>query len=98
MAVWASIQLMIYDSSCVFGSVWSSRRIKSRMNEGTQGGEFCWTYVGRRSLYPIMKPKLTINQTKRKKIENLAESRKWLDLGNIDPYNQPNQTKILKKV
>jgi hypothetical protein len=44
-----------------------------------------------------VKPKLTINQTKRNKIENLAESRKWLDLGNIDPYNQPNQTENLEK-
>jgi hypothetical protein len=44
-----------------------------------------------------LKPKLTINQTKLKKIGNLAKSRKWLDLGNIDPYNQPNQTENLEK-
>jgi hypothetical protein len=46
---------------------------------------------------PAIKPKLTINQTKRNKIENLAESRKWLGLGNIDPYNRPNQTENLEK-
>ena len=38
-----------------------------------------------------LKPKLTINQTKQKKIENLAESKKWMFWGNVDPYNQPNQ-------
>ena len=33
----------IYDSSCVFGSVWSSDKDQIT-NEGTRGGEFC---VGR---------------------------------------------------
>jgi hypothetical protein len=40
----------------------------------------------------ILKPKLTIDQTKRKKNRNSRCVKKMLDLGNIDPYSQPNQT------
>ena len=51
----------------------------------------------RNNTYSLSRSLCTINQTKRKKIENLAESRKWLDLGNIDPTTNQTKPKILKK-